>query len=225
MKSLSKKRITTKIARVWLDTVLNPIITGLEETKYYLSNKAFTWNRTYRDLVNIKKLDNYFDSVYYPNFKQLIKIDFPELENLTNEYNTKRELLNNCCNVLFNSLVSNKEFEQLIYKNIEKYTMLSEITQSNFKYLNDKNTLEWVAVFLINNQRELDYSNIFKVIWDNEKDDFFKLLNSNSISDYYVDLIKESDEFEIIVDSTYHNIEDYRDLLSLNSGVPIVDKI
>ena len=73
MKNKNKNwKISSEIIRVWFDTVINPIVFGLELVQEYLKDDNYTWNSSYQDFEEIKNLDGYVDYKFMSNYEQLV---------------------------------------------------------------------------------------------------------------------------------------------------------
>ena len=222
MKNGNKRKISPNIIRVWFDTVITPIINGLEDTLNLLKTEDYTWKYLYRLFYEIKRLDEYLDNKYRPNYEQVIQTEFIELADLTKNYNEKLNIFNKSCNDLYLGLINSSSLKKLLIELIDKYEKFSEISQLDADYLRRSDTIKWGAEYIINNWKELPEGNVLKIIWNNNWKSIFEILESDDLKPVVIELINNRDIFTQTVIETLKIIKEFRMETSLKYSVPII---
>jgi hypothetical protein len=222
IKTVKRKRISKDIARVWLDTILNPIYNGLQDVLQYLKDNDYTWNWGYRDFIEIKKIGEFYDFRLQPNYDQLIMTEFPDLFDLNCEYDKKRKDFNDSCCKLYDVLVESNDLKRIIDIFISDFQIQGKFELRDVDFLKQRDSMKWVAGYIINNRIELPYNNVFKTIWDNEYVRIYSILNNDNIKELKFNLDNHRMLFENIAKQTYQRIKEKSNEISLNYGVPIV---
>jgi hypothetical protein len=221
-KDKKQKKASSKIVRAWFDTVINPLASGLSLVLSYLKDDDYTWNSTYQNFIEIKSIREFYDYKYQANYEQLVKTEYPELLAFTKEYDLKRNNFNDACIKLFEKLVASKNLQKLIYDIIDIYEKTAEISKDDAEYLRKIESINWIAAYLINNKNELPFNSIFRIIWNNEKVNFYNILNINGINDSNLEVKENRRLFEEITVKTLKSIQEFSNNLSLKYGEPIV---
>lgn len=214
-------RLSPKIIRAWFDTVLNPLYDGLLYVKNCLNLNDYTWDYSYQDFIDIKPVRSIFDSRAYPNYEHLILSEFPELSNLSIDYDTKREDFNISCRNLFNSLINSEDLNLLINRLLTEHENNRTIDSAKAEYMRGI-SIKWIAGYLINNKTQLSEQNIFNVIWVNNYEKFFDILELDNIRELKNILELSRIKFEQSVDKILTEIKIKRFKMSSNYGEPIV---
>ncbi|MBM2814246.1 MAG: hypothetical protein HW421_1008 [Ignavibacteria bacterium] len=216
------RKASSKIVRAWFDTVLNRITSGLSLVLYYLSKDDYTWSCTYQNFIEFKTLGEYYDFKFQANFEQLVHTEYRELLDLNIEYDEKRKKFNDACIELFQQLISSKDLQKLLVENINKYENLLEISKVDAEYFKRSNSINWLVEYMINNKNVLPDNNIFRILWNNEKEDFYKILKIDGINQANLEVKENRRLFEEITIKTLNSIKENCYNLSLKYGEPIV---
>jgi hypothetical protein len=217
-----KKKIAKDIVRTWLDTVLNPLYDGLLNVNALLKDNYLSWDWGYRDFTEIKHFAGFFDYRVYPNFEQLHNTEFKELLELNIKYDLVREDLNKTCCELYDLIVSSGEMKRLFENKINEYETNGKLDPDDANYFRKGDSMKWIATYLINNRRQLTPGYRFKDIWNDESEEYFKILEIGSFQDVHSAYEKRLRVFKLIVTESLQSIKSKSNELSLNYGVPIV---
>ncbi|MGE5480576.1 MAG: hypothetical protein ACM3U1_09155 [Chloroflexota bacterium] len=224
-----KARVSKQIIRTWFDSVLTPMIQGLDEVEYLLKKRNLTWKRFYRDFEDIKTLEGYVHYEYMPNYEQIVMTKFPELQEIVTAFDQKRAELSAACGKLFDSLINDASFTSTLHKAIESLEKVdqfesgSQIDPSDIEYLKGEKTNLIIAEYLINNTQELDYGNTFRPLWNYHREEFFRLLSGPSIQPVYINFESHFEEFQKVAMESKIRIKEFVNTISLNYGIPIVE--
>lgn len=219
---MKTKKASKEIVRAWFDTILNPIYDGLFEVKIKLDRTDYNWYWVYKDFFEIKSMGEFYNYRYYPNYEQIAFIEFPELITLSCDYDQKRSEFNKACNNLYNKLVASQELKALQIKIVNEYAEKELIKENEVSYMLNDESINWIAGYLINQKTNLDYSNIYHLIWKNEFNKFYDIIKSENLSPSFEDMKKSLLEFQQKTNDILITIKNKNMEISQKYGVPIV---
>ena len=216
------KNLSPKIIRTWFDTVLNPLIEGLEIELLYLNKKNLTWRGFNNTFEMLKPLNNFINYRYYANLEQC-EYYYPKVSEIINDHDKYLSQLSESSYNLFHTLRNSKTFIDIYNKQLEELIKNnSEITKDRIEDLKENDNYRFIAEYIINNKEELDRTYVLSPIWNPNKGVFLNVLFSDEFRTLLNNKNTALDNFK---NSVLKSINDLKDLiyeLSFQSGEPIV---
>lgn len=211
-----------KIARAWLDTVLNPLYKGLSSELYYLDKNNLTWKGINNSFEYMKPIQYMLDFEYSSNFEQMIDF-FPNLSSKIDEHDQLLENLKENCTILFEILKFSDELRTLYNQELTKYSnSIGENSKESVIDLSHPHNLRFVAEYIINDRGDLDSSYLLSSIWNNSKNLFKDLLKNEKFQNYVLNKNLSLFQFKNCVIETISDVKIIRNKISFQTGEPIV---
>lgn len=214
--------IQPKIVRTWFDTILNPMIQGLENEKYFLDKNNLTWRSFNNSFEVLRPISTFFHYKYYANFEQIVEYNSNIIDIINNHDLQLTKLLESCYNL--NNVLRNSDVLKTIY-----YNELNNLKQSNTNLsdyeidgLENEKNLQYITEYIINNREELESSYTLSPIWNAQINNFKNLLSENELLTAVGDKNNLLDNFKIIVNQTIIHLKKLRNELSMKTGEPLV---
>lgn len=219
--SVIANKISTKIVRVWFDTILNPLVNGLEYEFQILNSDNIYWKSLYSTFEGFKPLIQFFDRRYYGNFEQL-SVYYPDLKLLIDDHDRHLEILNNCVKELYHKLRNSTELDELYKQTIDSTVKNNVKTSDNLSAFSDSKNYRFIAEYIINDFQTLPDEYTLAPIWNESLNLFKGLLKNSDICLLYKSMIDSKNSFRATVESTINELKQLRFALSLEFGEPIV---
>jgi hypothetical protein len=214
--------IQPKIVRTWFDTVLNPMIKGLENEKYFLENNNLTWRSYNNRFEFLKPILTFFDFQYYANYEQFLD-NYEEIQQLIDKHDYNLTKLIESCYFLSNELIKSESLRSIYYNELENLKITnSKLEEYELNGLENEKNLQFIVEYIINDKEELESSYTLSPIWNAQMKNFKNILNEKQIKNSVVDKNNFLEIFKKTVISTLSEFKKIRNNLSLNSGEPIV---
>lgn len=214
-------KISTKIIRVWFDTILNPLVNGLEYEVDILNSGNIYWKSLYSSFEGFKPLIQFFDRRYSGNFEQL-SVYYPDLKLLIDNHDNHLERLNNCVNELYIKLINSTELVELYKQTIDATKNNSIKISDNLSAYSDSKNYRFIAEYVINDIQTLPDEYTLAPIWNESLNQFKGLLKNNDLVSLYQSMINAKNSFKATVESIIEELKQLRFDLSIEFGEPII---
>lgn len=182
--------------RTWLDTVINPMIGGLEREQLDLTNRALGWEFWSQYLRSIWPACAYVDPRYRDNIDQLLEYDLSLKVSLESHHQANACLFG-ACQALHLKLRDSPFFIAVLKEATipdaikilkvksgrvtDQYTPDQKFIQSVFSPFNEDQYIDLMAQYTINNPGELRNRQSAGEIWDSNQDKFLVVLANPAI--------------------------------------------
>lgn len=213
--------LSPKIIRAWFDTVLNPIIKGLETELYFLDNNNLTWRGFISSFDALKPLFSFLSFHYKANFEQCSQFN-PILPESIDKHDGALAKLNDSCGKLFDELKQSQILKDVYEQKLEKLSKDLILSEQTVSKLSNDNNLRFIAEYVINDLDDLDIAYTLSPIWNLFKDEFKAILENNEFKDSMLSFNNSLNEFKAVVKETCTNLKEFRNNLSLQYGEPLV---
>ncbi len=215
------KITSPNIVRVWFDTVLNPIISGLDNELYVLNKSNLTWRGFMNTFEELKPIAAFCDYRYKDNYEQILR-HYPNLSDIISNYNKSFEDLEAKTYQLYLALKSSKKLIAIYNNGVENYVNTTNPSENKLKTLRNDNNYRFIAEYLINGFDELEPEYSLSPIWNENLQDFKQLLLSEDLAILYADFKQSQAAFTEIVKQTINELKEMRFNLSEEADQPIV---
>jgi hypothetical protein len=167
-----------KIVRVWFDTVLNPILTGLRVQQEYLAKANWTWRYRGSQFEVIAPAVSYIDIRFRDNYEHLIAYETSIQDRLI-EHGKQVEQLRKACKKLQSTLQQNQKLHELYkrYTSPEVLEKLGTTTDKMFGGYSIEDHIAYLAQLIINSTDELPDYYTAHPIWNRYREEFIGILN------------------------------------------------
>ena len=217
-----KNGLSPKIIRVWFDTILNPMIEGLEIEIDYLNKSNLTWRGFNNSFQELKPLFNFCNYRYHANLDQSDRY-YPIILETIEKHDNKLALLEESCLNLFSVLKNSQILKDLYNEKVKEILKNnSEITDSRINDFKDENNYRYIAEYIINNRDNLDSGYTLSPIWNSFKDIFKNLLNDDTFKSLFQNQQTALTQFKEAVNKSLSDLKELRNKLSIQYGEPIV---
>lgn len=215
------KITSPNIVRVWFDTVLNPIISGLDNELYVLNKSNLTWRGFLNTFEELKPIAAFCEYRYKDNFEQILR-HYPNINDIISKYNSSFEDLEEKTYQLYLALKSSKKLIAIYNSGVENYVNTTNPTENKLKTLRNENNYRFIAEYLINGFEELEPEYTLSPIWNSNIQNFKQLLHSDDIAILYTDFNQSKTAFTGIVNQIINELKEMRFNLSEEADQPIV---
>ncbi len=215
------KITSPNIVRVWFDTVLNPIISGLDNELYVLNKGNLTWRGFMNTFEELKPIAAFCEHRYKDNFEQILR-HYPNLIEIISKYDELFEDLESKANQLYLALKSSNKLMAIYNNGVDNYANNNAISESKLKTLRNTNSYRFIAEYLINGFDELEPEYSLSPIWNKNIQEFKQLLNSEDFAILYADFKQSQIAFTEIIKQTITELKEVRFNLSEEADQPIV---
>lgn len=210
------------IIRAWFDTVLNPLIEGLEIEKSFLEEKNLTWSGFGAYFKSLKPFFNFINQKFYPNLEQIENF-YPMISESKDNYDKALDDLSNSCADLYLKLIHSEEIESIYNDAVKNYLETHKSISENISFNeNSQANRNYIAEYIINNKSNLDSGYILSPIWNPNKDMFKNILQSNNFNTLLKNQETALNKFSIELSTAISKLKDLRNELSLKYGEPII---
>jgi hypothetical protein len=208
------------IVRAWFDTVLNPIIRGLETEAAVLEKGDLTWRFEQRRLASLVPVRHQLVPGAWPNYDQFIG-RYPECQPLINEHDRLVAELLESCRALEKRLVESNAMQELFKRTT---VGLSDVDLGNcFGATQSDDYLKVLAEYIINRVERLPHYYTTAIFWNQHGQEFLGLRESEEIRPVWEATLDARTRFSRAIAQVSTSLRTLREDLSYSAGVPIVD--
>jgi hypothetical protein len=181
-KARSRKKapaIGPRIVRAWFDTVINPLLNGLEKEQQLLAQQNWTWEFSPPSLEAIHRVQAYVDRNNLEHFTQ----HYPEVARAIEEHDQQQLLLLQHCQQL-QSLIAGSPELLALYQQVTTPEALADVSttiERLFSGSPQEQRLNLLAQYIVNHAGELPYFYIIAPLWNKHRQAFLTLLEHPSI--------------------------------------------
>ena len=215
-----------RVIRAWFDTVINPLLDGLNLENRYIARHDWSWNHWRGKLESILPVVQHLGASVEPNLQQFCALN-PELPEHISEHDRYVSAIWEKCAALQHMLQSNKAFEglyrqatsQKVSEPVEQYQQREYVSRENVAAEEMHGAL---AEYIINNRELLPDFYTTSAIWNTWREQFLALLNDVQIKPVFDDLLEVGHLMSQSNSRLIDVLERKRSHLSLEYDVPIV---
>jgi len=224
METQVKRKLSKEIIRNLFKTILLPLYNGLLNVDRLLQTGNLSFESYCRNFVEIKNFLGFVHIRYSLNYEILTAKLYGELLDFNSMYDEKFNELNNYSNQLFELLTDSKEFRDLFLEKIAEYEANGSISNSDCDYIRKTNSIQWIAILIINDIKELPKTHTLHPLWNNESQKFYEFTKKSDFKEIYYKLLESKVEFRAIVNFIIDKLKNEMIRISLEYGVPIVEE-
>ena len=181
-KSSSRKKVQAigpRIVRAWFDTVINPLLDGLEKEQWWLARQNWTWEVQPPGLESIHRVQAYVNRDNLDHFTQ----HYPNVVRAIEEHDKQRDLLLQRCQELQNAIAGSKELLDLYqrFTTVEALAEVGTTIEKLFSGYTQEQRLHILAKYIVNHTGELPDFYLIAPLWNKHRQEFLALLELPAI--------------------------------------------
>jgi len=214
--------ISPKIVRVWFDTILNPIIEGLNIEFSFLKKNNLTWRGFNNTFEALKPVRTFFHYRYYANFDHLVAYHPIVQDNILLHDESLLRLSESCYNLyhqLKDSQLLKNNYDYALQSYFEANPKIDDYKKDN---LIDNDNLKYIAEYILNGNNELDSAYTLSPLWNPNIILFKNILNNDEFNLLLSNQKEAINNFNNSLNSCLNSIKSLRYRLSSQYGEPLV---
>lgn len=179
-----KPKKTPELAKVWIYSIMNPILDTLAIEKLQVQNNKWTWMYWSRQFEHLKSVSEMLGDYSMPNLRQFIRL-YPNVERCIKDHDSWLLKLNEKVGECFDYIVNNQIFINEFEKAFASFNEGASIEDTQKE--ENKNT---TAIYIVNNADTLPGHYRLYDFWNKYKEQFIILKEKSGFSDK----IKQADD-------------------------------
>ena len=200
MKSVRNKSehgIGKERVKAWIYAVINPLLDGLRTELHFLKDRNWTFSADRQDLQFIRPLETYVEGFTFPNFEDFMESN-PKVKAAVARHDELKDVLLARCEAAFNHLINSPAFQERFA------SCYRQVSLGSSKYLTeaDKERLhKAVALYIVNNRRELPVHHTDSDLWSNFGGEFLALRSGKVFQNLYrsgLELEKHNEQLSLL---------------------------
>ena len=223
-KGWKSRQIGPNIVRAWFDSVINPVLQGLETERELIRKGNWTWRFRPPGLEVIHPVRAYVQPTAYANLKQFTQLN-REAGQRIDLHDSKIPLLLDECAKLHRAIARDERFREL-HCAVTSSDNLCELNVSDLSELfgayGKEDQLELFAQYTTNNVGELGSYYAGARLWNPNRSVFLKVRDRPEIHKHYQSTAKAGDSLLGEVHRLIQLLEEKRLELSLEYDQPYV---
>jgi hypothetical protein len=217
VKTKKNARVGPRIVRAWFDTVINPLLYGLEIERKVLEAKNCTWRfqppklasiAPVRDLVEAKaNLDQFLDFQH-------------ECQRLSKQHDSQYEELLAACQSLHAVLVKSSKLQNVVEQNLLQLKLPPGKRPEDL-FSNYEDRYDVLAEHIVNGTGLLPSYYGIQPVWNKSRDEFLKVRDAHEVHEHYHTVEVAGMRLLSTVNKLIDALKDTRDRLSLKYDEPL----
>ena len=179
-------QIGPRIVRAWFDSVINPLLDGLEKEAELLRRGNWTWRFRPAALELIRPVRVFVGAGARQNLDHFVALN-PDSKEMLRSHDDGIPRLLEKCKELHRAIVVNEVFRELFYKNTSE-AALSKLGVGDVKDLfgaySTEDHLEVLAEHVVNKRGELPSLYTTAPLWNNHREEFLAILERPGVGQY-----------------------------------------
>ena len=215
-----KQAAGPRIVRAWFDTVINPLLSGLNEERSLLLRGNWTWQFRGGVLESIRPAAHYAPSQAKENLEQFLAF-YSSIKELTERHDRGVAALEHACFRLHTALVNRSPLPRL-YEQLTSPASLRSISEVFGGYA-PADHVAVLAQYVINNTGELPDHYTTAPFWNQHRDKFLSVLSTPDVGKQNKETNSAGARLRQITNELIVKLQEVRLGLSVKHDVPYVD--
>jgi len=207
------------IIRAWFDTVLNPLIYGLEMELRALDAGNLTWRFNSRSLVTLYPVRERLLVEAWPNWEQMSELH-PELAPPIEKHDQALARLFDRVTKYYDALVNHPAVAAALKETVPEGEAANIFGQDT-----PDAGAKVVAEYVVNNVRRVFQYHATAEFWSHHRERFFAIRDLPDVRPLWQETERAAKEFRGSVVELIAALKGFRNRLSLGAGVPIVERL
>jgi hypothetical protein len=202
---MAEPRPTREQVKVWLATVLWPIVRGLTIEADYVARRNWSFRAHSRDFEFLSEIEQMVTPIFGPNLRQFYRFHRDALEVAT-AHDLGIKGLREACRDTFDALWMDEDFQALT----------APIPENERAYY---------AEYVVNGIVELPSHYTAAPIWNAKRQSFRGLRDKAQLRDSFMRVEQEGQSMRALVERALDELSTIRDALADDHGLPPVDPV
>jgi hypothetical protein len=220
------RTVGPNIVRAWFDTVINPLLDGLQTERDLLAAEAWTWRYRPPRLLSAVPVREHLVREARDNLEQFLAFQ-PQCRPLVQRHDQHAEGLLRQCQALHKALTSHPAMHILYRQAVAELSLASSSELASvFGTDSPEEHLDVLAEYIVNSVEELPPSFYNTApLWNRHRDEFLQLREARDLRPHWVATRTEGHALAQAAEELDRALRGVRDNLSLEYDVPFVYQI
>ena len=230
--SQKQRRVGPNIVRAWLDTVINPLLRGLDSERTLLQRENWTWRFEQQGLLSLVPLRSFISFDALDNLQQFLDLGpirgetARRLKDEMEKHDEQVRHLRNACQKLHMALRESDELRRPYDRMASEHKIPlrpGQTFDSLFGAYQRENHLDVLAEDIVNGTRSVPSYFSTAPLWQVYGDELLKIRNTPGIRSRWLELKRASRTLASTIDYLVTVLRRTREHLSLKYDLPLVE--
>jgi len=223
------RKVGRNIVRAWLDTVLNPLLRGLDAERNLLVRENWTWRFEQQVLLSLVPVRSFVSFEALDNLEQFLALGpgaSRTLGGIMNQHDERLRLLTKACQQLHSGLRESKELQNLYQRMKVEGRVPLQVGQnfdSLFGAYRSENHLDILAEDIVNSTGQLPNYFSTAPLWNLYRSELLKIRNVAGVRSRWMDVQRAGRMLESSVQELIDLLRRVRQDLSVKHDLPLVE--
>lgn len=224
-----ERKVGPNLVRAWFDTVINPLLRGLDSERRVLRRENWTWRWESRELLSLHPLDSFLAFEAWDNRDQLFACFPPARRKCLadmQEHDRRVAALTSACRDFHKALVTSRELAD-VYHRAKSNGDIPLQPGLDFDHLFGaypaEKHLDVLAEEIVNGTRSVPAYYATAPLWNRYGDDFLRIRESPGLRKKWEVVRRTGAQLAESVDGLSKALRDVRQELSMEYDVPLFE--